>query len=317
LSYRNLQANAESIAGYLGIGPDERPITTLSMAYSYGLSVINSHLLAGAAIVLTDQSVTQREFWSLCTSQGATSIAGVPYTYEMLLRWRLLDRDIPKLRTMTQAGGRLSLPLTQQLIDISERWARRFFVMYGQTEATARIAYLPHDHAREKMGAIGVAVPGGTIRVDSDNGELIYTGPNVMMGYCESVDDLARGDDLHGVLRTGDLARVDEDGFCYITGRIKRFIKIFGQRFSLDHAEDLLAQSTGAVVCCIGSDDHLTVLTPDREKCAEIERAIVSLFKLHHTAFRVAPIAEIPYLASGKKNYMALTANADAHFANG
>src|SRR5262249_1179163 len=155
LSYANLQANAASIVEYLGITPDDRCITSLPMAYSYGLSVLHTHLLAGAQVLMTTGGFLQREFWTLFREQGATSLAGVPYHYDVMLSRRLLDQDLPSLRVLTQAGGRLSPERIEQLEGAAARRGWRFFVMYGQTEATARISFVPPDQLRTKIGSIG------------------------------------------------------------------------------------------------------------------------------------------------------------------
>ncbi|MBV9669719.1 MAG: AMP-binding protein, partial [Acidobacteriales bacterium] len=257
LAQANLQANAASICSYLSLTPAERPITTLPMAYSYGLSVVNSHLLAGSAIVLNDWGVLQREFWQAVEDFHCTSIAGVPYTYQMLLKTGLLASKGTALRTYTQAGGRLDEDSIEKVRRIAESRGARFFVMYGQTEATARISYVPPDALRDKIGSVGVAIPGGILSIDDETGELIYEGPNVMMGYAESIADLARGDELHGKLRTGDLARQDRDGYYLITGRMRRFLKIFGKRFNLDDIEKALTANFGCPVACHGEDDLL------------------------------------------------------------
>ncbi len=207
LSHGNLQANAASIRQYLQLTSAERPITSLPMSYSYGLSVINSHLLAEGTLVLTDHGVLRREFWDSIDRYQCTSFAGVPYTYQMLLQTGLLLKRGTPLRTLTQAGGALAPEYVRQMYELALQRGFRFFVMYGQTEATARIAYVPFERLGEKVGSIGTTIPGGSLELDPATGELVYTGPNVMMGYAESREDLARGDHLQGILRTGDLAR--------------------------------------------------------------------------------------------------------------
>ena len=259
LTLRNLAANAESIAQYLQLTPQERPITSLPMSYSYGLSVINSHLQVGATIVFTEDGVLQREFWDAVDQHHCTSFAGVPYTYQMLLQTGLLNKKGSSLRTLTQAGGRLEERYIQQMYDLAMARGWKFMVMYGQTEATARISYVPFERLGGKVGSVGIAIPNGLLSVDEHTGELVYRGPNVMLGYAECRDDLAKGDELHGVLRTGDLARQDDDGYFYITGRLKRFLKLFGKRFNLDDVEKILSRRFETSVACYGRDDLLMV----------------------------------------------------------
>jgi long-chain acyl-CoA synthetase len=307
LSRRNLQANAESISTYLELTSSEKPITSLPMAYSYGLSVINTHLLTGACLVLTDHGVVRREFCDSIDRHACTSFSGVPYTYQMLLQMGLLQTRGASLRTVTQAGGRLSEWHIQQMHDLAVKRGLRFFVMYGQTEATARISYVPFERLGAKIGSIGIAVPGGAMSLDANSGELIYTGPNVMLGYAESREDLARGDELHGILRTGDLARQDEDGFFYLTGRLKRFLKMFGKRFNLDEVERLVQRRFQVPVACYGRDD-LLVLAVELEK--EDEGAIAAMlratFALPGPSVKVLSLPRLPRTSNGKIDYPVL-----------
>jgi long-chain acyl-CoA synthetase len=313
LSYADLAVNAQSICQYLGIDDRECPITSLPMPYSYGLSVINSHLLKGATLLLTNRSVVERQFWDLFRQHGASSLAGVPYTFEILLRTGLLKKTLPSLRTLTQAGGHLDDARTAEVHDIAKRNGWQFFVMYGQTEATARISYVPPDMLDAKIGSIGRPIPGGVMAVDAATGELIYRGPNVMLGYAERESDLARGDDLHGKLRTGDLARQDEDGFFYLTGRTKRMVKIFSQRLNLDEIETLLRSQTGATVACIGTDDNLVVAVEAAPtKLAAVADILTGTLRLHRGTYRLVPLERIPHNSRGKIDYSALTHYASA-----
>ncbi len=304
LTKRNILANAESIAEYLQIDENERPITMLPMYYSYGLSIINSHLLKGATILLTASTFAQREFWNFLRENEATSMSGVPYTWEMLRRLRFMRMDLPSVRTMTQAGGKLNAEIALEYI----RWAKgvnkQFIVMYGQTEATARMSYLPWEKAEEKYASIGVAIPGGTFSLAED-GELIYQGENVSMGYAECTADLMKGDENHGVLHTGDMARMDEDGFYYITGRKKRFVKVWGNRCNLDQVEQLVKPIT-TTCACAGVDDHITVFVTKEGLEKEIKDLLASKTGLNPIAFTVRVIEAIPVKDSGKIDYSLL-----------
>ncbi len=166
LSADNIQSNAESIAQYLEIDENEKPITTLPFNYSYGLSVINSHLLKGATIVLTEKTVFFKDFWNTFKQYECTSFAGVPYTYQMLKRTGFDKLDLPSLKTMTQAGGKLNEEMIKYFYEYAERKNIRFFVMYGQTEATARISYVPFDKLKNKIGSIGISIPGGKLSLN-------------------------------------------------------------------------------------------------------------------------------------------------------
>ncbi len=303
LSLRNLAANAHSISQYLRLSPEERPITSLSMSYSYGLSVINSHLAVGASVVFTDDGILQRGFWDALERHGCTSFAGVPYTYEMLLQTGLLKSKGVSLKTLTQAGGRLEERYVRQIHELALARGWNFFVMYGQTEATARISYVPFEKLGAKAGSVGVAIPDGSLRMDEVTEELIYSGPNVMLGYAESRADLAKGDELNGVLRTGDLARRDEDGYFYITGRLKRFLKMFGKRFNLDDMEKLLSRHCQTSVACYGRDDLLMAAVENCENGEEIRSTICETFSLPRPAVKVVVVDTLPRTPNGKLDY--------------
>jgi acyl-CoA synthetase (AMP-forming)/AMP-acid ligase II len=306
LTLRNLQANANSIAQYLQLTADDRPITSLPMSYSYGLSVVNSHLAVGARLVLTDDGVLQRGFWDALEQQRCTSFAGVPYTYQMLLQTGLLKTKGATLRALTQAGGRLEERFIRQMYELATARGWRFFVMYGQTEATARISYVPFEQLAGKIGSVGVAIPDGALSVDSTTEELVYRGPNVMMGYAECRADLAKGDELQGELHTGDLARQDDDGFFYITGRKKRFLKMFGKRFNLDDAEKILVRRCDTTVACYGRDDLLMAAVEDSHSADTIHAIICETFDLPKPAVKVMTLSELPRTANGKLEYRRL-----------
>ena len=301
LTKRNILANAESIEEYLQIDENERPITMLPMYYSYGLSIINSHLLKGATILLTDKTYAQREFWNFLKENEATSMSGVPYTWELLRRLRFMRMDLPSVKTMTQAGGKLNAEIAKEYIQWAKSQGKRFIVMYGQTEATARMSYLPWEKAEEKYASIGVAIPGGAFSLAED-GELIYKGENVSMGYAECAEDLLKGDENHGLLHTGDMARVDDDGFYYITGRKKRFVKIWGNRCNLDQVEQLVKPIT-TTCACAGVDDHITVFVTKEGLEKEIKDLLASKTGLNPIAFAVKVIEAIPVKDSGKIDY--------------
>ena len=312
LSKENLKSNAESIAEYLNIDENERPVTTLPMYYSFGMSVINSHLIKGATILLTDKAVLQREFWNFTKEQRATSIAGVPYTYEMLKRLRFFRMELPDLKTMIQAGGKLNAAYVKEYVDFAEANGKQFIVMYGQTEAAPRMSYLPHDKAVEKNASIGIAIPGGKFSIiDADgneittpavDGEPVYKGANVCLGYAEKREDLMLGDENHGVLHTGDIARMDEDGYYYITGRMKRFVKIWGNRCNLDATEQLVKAITPNCAC-VGVDDLITVFVTDEGLEEQIKNLLVEKTGFNPRAFDVKVIKDIPKASSGKIQY--------------
>lgn len=306
LSYKNMQSNAEAIVQYLDIDANERGILNLPLSYSYGLSILNSHLQAGAAVLLTGDSVVAKPFWDFVRKEQATSLPGVPFTYRMLERVGFFKMTLPQLRTLTQAGGRLEERLVRLFGEYAREQGKRFFVMYGQTEAAPRISYIPSDRVLDKPGCIGIPVPGGRLELASDTDELVYYGDNVMLGYAEKLEDLAKGDECGGILYTGDTASVDDEGFFTITGRLKRFIKLFGLRINLDEIERKLEGLLQQPIACTGIDDRMLIATESDQYVADIKQSIDQLYKLHPTAYKVIVVDEIPRLANGKINYQAL-----------
>jgi acyl-CoA synthetase (AMP-forming)/AMP-acid ligase II/acyl carrier protein len=314
LSDININANANSISEYLLLDSTERAITSLPIYYSYGLSIINSHLSVGASIVLTGSSVVDDDFWDLFIKHNCTSLAGVPYTYELLNRIGFENFELPNLRYLTQAGGKLAKELVEYFALLAKTNGWRFYVMYGQTEATARMSYLPPDKIFTHLGSVGIPIPGGTfdlidekgrsIKTPNKNGELVYRGPNVMMGYATERSSLFDTSKL-SELKTGDIAKKDKDGLYYIAGRKSRFLKLFGNRIGLDDLESAL-RGVGYVTICGGSDKHLVVLTIDQDKVHEIEKLIESKYSIPRDHFSVEGCKHFPLLPSGKIDYQKL-----------
>lgn len=316
-SYINIAANTSSIVEYLKLDSREKAITTLPMNYTYGLSIINTHLAVGATVLLTERTLFEKEFWEFFRDQGATSFGGVPYTYEMLKKLRFLKMTLPTLNVMTQAGGHLSSELHQEFAEFACRSNILFFIMYGASEATARMSYLPSEKSLEKKGSIGIAIPGGRFElIDAEGniinepnkiGELVYYGKNVTLGYALDVEDLAKGDERQGRLETGDMAYIDEDGFYYIAGRKKRFLKVFGNRFGLDEAENILKQHfTESNFACTGYDDAVYIFVEGQINKAEVRHYISNVTKIHISAFHVCSIDKIPRNTAGKITYSEL-----------
>lgn len=316
-SYKNIESNARSIVEYLELTEDERPITSLPMNYTYGLSIINSHLMVGATLLMTTSGMLQKEFWQFFKKKEATSIAGVPYNYEMLKRLRFLRMDLPSLRYMTQAGGKLSPELHKEFAEFAQKTGRRFYVMYGQTEATARMSYLPYKESLRKYGSMGIAIPGGEFAlIDVDGkeitepevvGELVYRGPNVTLGYAEHGEDLIKEDERHGELITGDMAKFDNEGYYTIVGRKKRFVKLFGNRVNLDETERMIKTAFPNLDCaCAGRDDLMKIFITDGEKTKDVKDFVSDKTGIHFSAFDVEAINTIPKNEAGKTLYKKL-----------
>jgi hypothetical protein len=311
-----LEANAAAIADALDIRASDRAVTTLPLHYCYGLSIVHSNLLRGATVLLTDASVTEPGFFDLVREHRATSLHGVPHTFALLDRVGFEAMDLPALRYVTQAGGRLDPAQVRRWAGIGAERGWRFVVMYGQTEATARMAYLPPGLAASAPEAIGRPIPGGSLRIDDPDdegvGELVYSGPNVMLGYAHTPADLARGrtvDELH----TGDLGRRRADGLFQITGRRSRFVKPFGVRVDLDATEALLAEE-GLTAAVTGDDTRLVVAVEGLDDgSVRAARALVAA-RLHlpETAVTAVVVGTLPRRANGKLDHPAVMTLAPA-----
>ncbi len=324
LSADAVDANAASIAEYLGIQPGARALTTLPIHYSYGLSVLNSHLASGGTLLLTAKSLLDVSIWDFFGRERGTSLAGVPYSYELLDRTGFWARDFPHLTTLTQAGGRLPAETAARV----GRWASehgvRFFVMYGQTEATARIAWLPPERLADAPDCIGIAIPGGRLELRGEGGvpitapetegELVYRGPNVMMGYAQDRADLAGGPEIDA-LATGDLAVRRADGLYRITGRASRIAKPFGLRVSLDELERLLSER-GLVSAVAGTDELLAIAVAGQVPPG-LAADLAARLKLPEALFDISGWPELPRLPSGKPDYSRILTEAQARRAAG
>jgi len=320
LSRRNLNANASSIAEYLTLDASERAITSLPMSYSYGLSVINSHLWAGGTLLLTDDSLVKREFWDFFREHRATSFSGVPYTYDMLDTLRFAHMELPSLRSFTQAGGKLRADTVERYAAEAKKRSAGFYVMYGQTEATARIAYLRADLRPDKSESIGAAIPDGKLYLRDTNGlavsephthgNLHYEGANVMLGYARNRADLSKGDDLGGCLDTGDIAYFDQDGDYYIVGRRSRFVKMSGVRTDLDQIERQLQQA-GFTCVCGGKDEELSIALEDISAARSVKQLLRRMFHIDPGQVRLIEVAGIPKTAHGKTAYAQMFGSAD------
>ncbi|WP_411734711.1 AMP-binding protein [Paeniglutamicibacter sp.] len=310
LSADGIHANANAIAQYLNLRPDDTAATTLPLSYCYGMSVVNSHLAVGASIVLTDTSVVDPCFWELLREHKVTSFAAVPYTFDLLERVGFPEMDLPSLRYITQAGGRLDPDKVRAYSNLGLKRGWDLFVMYGQTEATARMAYLPPDLAAANPGFIGVPIPGGSFRLEPvpglEHSELVYTGPNVMLGYAETHEDLNLGrvvDELH----TGDLARRTPGGLYEIVGRRSRFVKVVGLRLDLGQVERLLA-GMGVPAAAAGTDDGIVAAIEGEFDLPLLAKTLAQDLGIPRGAVRLLGVEQIPRLDNGKPDYPAVLA---------
>lgn len=319
ISERALAANTAAIMAYLAIGPADCVITTLKPFYSFGLSVLNTHLEAGARVVLNDAGVENPGFWERARTQGVTNFAGVPHTFEQLAPAAQRLQELSSLRFLAQAGGRLAPSLVRQFAVLGAAGHWQFFVMYGQTEASPRISYLRPELAVQFPDSIGDAIPGGRLWLaDPDGkiitapgieGELHYAGPNVMSGYAENSDDLNRLESWSS-LATGDLARRLPEGLFVITGRRSRFVKPFGLRVGLDAVEALLAEH-GVVAAASALGERVAVLfVPERpgSTIPEIRQLLTERLRLPGGVFDLRPVETLPLLPNEKLDRRAIAA---------
>jgi long-chain acyl-CoA synthetase len=313
LSKMNLESNAESITEYLKMDSTSRAITTLPFNYSYGLSIIHTHLYAGGSLIMNRSSITERGFWKNFEKFHPTQLGGVPYTYEMLQRMRGKLFKPSSLKTLTQAGGRMNSDLALEFADYCEVNDVNFFVMYGQTEATARISYITGKELVDHPTSIGKPIPGGKLRIlDEDQndgsaqiGELVYEGPNVSMGYAESRSDLNLPDVNMGILRTGDLGYRDSEGNFYITGRKSRLAKVFGVRINLDDLERIGGDSNESYAC-ISVEDKIAVYYTKSTNSFELQPVLADRAGINISGIVMKSIEALPRTESGKIDYKTL-----------
>ena len=309
-SYRNIEANAENVKNLFQLTPSERAMGVLPMHYTMGLSVIASHLYAGATVLLCGKSLLDRGFWSMLKEQHATSFTGVPYSFELLSKLRFFRMDLPDLKIVTQGGGKLTEEMWQSLVDYAKDKGKKFIATYGQSECTARMAYLPAELAATKICSIGIAEPGGQLSIinhegvetfeGEDSGEMVYRGENVTLGYAYSKEDLLKGDENHGIMHTGDLARRDADGCYYIIGRLKRFLKIFGLRIGLDEVENLIRSNYDTDCYCSGDDEKLLIKLTNPAVAEEIPHFIEEKTHLFYQRVNVEIVDKILRNETGK-----------------
>lgn len=314
--YGNIESNAKNVAKVFSWSTEERGIVDLPMQYTMGLNVICSHLYVGATVLLISANLMSPLFWKFIKDHKGTNITGVPFSYEVLNRLRFTRMDLPYLTTMAEGGGKMSDTLFKIFANYADESGKRFIATFGTTETSARLAYLPPKDASSHIGSIGKSIPGGKLLLVDDNGnemdatdtegELRYEGPNVTMGYGTCIDDLQKGDEFCGVYYTGDIAKRDADGYFYIVGRKKRFLKLFGLRVSLDQSEKIIKEAFSIDCACIGDDQQMKIFITQEELKDQVKKLISDKTGLIAKSFVVNVIHEIPRFESGKINYKEL-----------
>lgn len=309
LSALNITSATESIVRYMGLTSDRVSISSLPFHYTFGLSVLNCAMHSRSKIVLTDLSWLDRGFWQLAEKENITDLSGVPFMFEVLRRVRLPETLTNSLKCVNQAGGRLEPKLTSHFLTLFEGKNTEYLTMYGQTEASPRISYVPYARAKEKVGSIGIPIDIGTLETDASDklseGELIYKGPNVCLGYATNRFDLLLGDENNGVLFTGDVGHIDSEGFATIVGRKKRFAKVFGMSVNLDALESM-AKNTVENSAVVARDDLIVVVEAEG-RAKELRELLLSKVNFPPRGLKCVSVEELPFKSSGKLDYQKLS----------
>lgn len=308
--YSNIEAAGLNISTFFRLSEVDRPLMVLPLHYTMGLSMVFSHLKVGATILITDLSMTDARFWKYIKEERATSFTGVPFSFEILDKMRFTRMKLPDLTLLTQGGGKMPEELNLKFAEYCRDNGKRWVATYGQSEGTARMAWLPEEYAISKMGSIGKAVPNGRLSlrdVDGNEiaespatGEMCYQGQNVTMGYALSREDLALGDQRNGFLPTGDIAYRDIDGFYFIKGRMKRFLKIFGNRIGLDECDEIVKSAVKCECACTGNDKRLIVYLTDVNYSEKAKAVLVDAVHLPANVIEVRIIDAMPKNEAGK-----------------
>lgn len=309
-SYKNLASSAQSIAEFFELDTTHRAFAFLPMYYTMGLSAIHSHLFAGATLVLVKSAMTDAGFWKTLKENEPTSLSGVPYSFEILKKLRLFRMKMPFLKFINEGGGKLSSELYDDCVNFAKANEAKFIPTYGQTEGTARMAFLEPSMVEVKKGSIGKAIPNGDLSILDEEGkesyegeaegEMIYRGPNVTLGYANQLEDLNLPDERNGILYTGDLVKRDADGYYFITGRKSRFLKLFGIRIALDEVEQIITSTYNVECACGGNDEKMLVLITNKELEKQVSDLIIQKTGLFHQAFSVEYVEKIPRNEAGK-----------------
>jgi len=315
LTYENVKKNSLAIIDYLKIDSEDRTITTMSMNYSYGLSIINTHLITGASIILNKKTLIDNDFWKIFYKNKVNNFNGVPYTYEIIKRIGYSKLFLNKIKYITQAGGKMNENIISEISESSIKSGSKFYVMYGQTEASPRMSYINVNDYPEKRGSIGKPIKGGKFSLQDDEGneikknektgELVYYGKNVFTGYSFDFHDLNKKNEIRNKLQTGDLAKRDTEGYYYIVGRKKRFIKLYGDRINLDYLEIKL-KSKNFKTACIGNDNQLIIFCELKKNEKLNKNEISKIINVPQSRFKLIELESLPLNENKKISYVKL-----------
>ena len=313
LSHQNIKAVSSAIIEYLQISSQDVMTTSLPLFYSYGLSVLHAAVYCHATLSVEQFTLLDKEYWRQLELAKVTVFSAVPAMLDNISKLGFEQLMPTTLRTLTVAGGRLSNLRTEEYLDLSDRLGFSFFSMYGATEASPRMSYVPPIYARKKIGSAGIPIPGGSFSIDADqadyDGEVIYRGRNVALGYAACRSDLDKKDEFKGSLRTGDIGYLDSDGFLYITGRAKRITKQQGVRLNLDHIESILSDHSieGMVVEVRG---QLIVVTT-KQDASMVKKTLRNMIS-PTIKLRILSIETLPHNSNGKRDHKTLVGMLEA-----
>lgn len=312
-SLKNVKSNTKSIIKYQNLKSDDSSITTLPLSYTFGMSCINTLLSVGAKIIISNNSILQKEFWAEYKKHKITIINGVPFTYNVLDKLRFFSRP-NNIKIFTQAGGKLSDELQIKISDFCKKNNSKFFVMYGQAEATTRISYLPNNYNLKKIGSVGIPIDGGQIKIKNDKlkiikkknivGNIFYNGPNVCMGYSYAKKDLKKGYEWTKGINTGDVGKFDEDNFLYITGRKKRFAKLYGLSINLDDLEKIILNTYSNIeIAIITIGEKIIIFYNNKKMKTKIIKLLIGKINMNKNVFDFIFLNHISKLYNGKTDY--------------
>lgn len=318
LSLNNLKFNSKQIIEYLKIEKKDKIITTMPMSYSYMLSIINTHLESGASIYINHSSIFQREFWNYFDKNKINSFSGVPYHFHILEKNNFKFLNSNYLKYITCAGGKLDERIIKKIYTFCKKKRVKFFSMYGQTEASPRISYLPFNYLKKKPSSIGKGLRGTKIWILDENGkkiktvnkigELVCSGKNIFNGYCRSRKDLTKNIKKYKILKTGDLAYYDKDKFFFICGRKSRIAKIFGIRINLDELEKKISCEYKRVICK-SAGNKIYIYTTNKVNKKKLMEVVEKVTMQNRSAFEIKKLNKFPMTNSGKIKYSLLATN--------